>query len=104
MELKVTPWLNEAPPTAEELEEQLVGEEELNVYHWSSPAQSELKGHTHGYHKVLYVLSGSIKFELPTRHKNIDLKTGDRLDLPAGVRHNAVVGMDGVTCLEAHVY
>jgi len=103
MELKVTHWLKETPPTAEELEEQLV-EEELNVHHWSSPAQSELKGHTHGHHKVLYVLSGSIKFELPTRHKTIDLKPGDRLDLPAGVRHIAVVGINGVTCLEAHVY
>jgi hypothetical protein len=29
---------------------------------------------------------------------------GDRLDLPAGVRHSAIVGPQGVTCLEAHVY
>jgi hypothetical protein len=28
---------------------------------------------------------------------------GDRLDLPAGTAHDAVVGPDGVTCLEAHV-
>jgi hypothetical protein len=26
---------------------------------------------------------------------------GDRLDLPAGVRHNAAVGPEGVVCLEA---
>ena len=32
----------------------------------------------------------------------IDLEVGDRLDLPAGTRHDAVVGRDGVTCLEAH--
>ena len=28
--------------------------------------------------------------------------TGDRLELPAGTAHDAVVGPDGVTCLEAH--
>ena len=28
---------------------------------------------------------------------------GDRLDLPAGTRHDAVVGPDGVRCLEAHL-
>ena len=33
----------------------------------------------------------------------VDLAPGDRLDLPAGTRHDAVVGPGGVTCLEAHV-
>jgi len=28
---------------------------------------------------------------------------GDRLDLPAGTRHEAFAGPDGVTCLEAHL-
>ena len=28
--------------------------------------------------------------------------TGYRLDLPAGVEHDAVVGPEGVVCLEAH--
>ena len=28
---------------------------------------------------------------------------GDRLDLPAGTRHDALVGPTGVTCLEAHL-
>ena len=27
---------------------------------------------------------------------------GDRLELPAGVAHNASVGPEGVVCLEAH--
>ena len=26
-----------------------------------------------------------------------------RLDLPAGTRHDALVGVSGVTCLEAHL-
>ena len=31
------------------------------------------------------------------------LAAGDRLDLPADTSHDAVVGPDGVTCLEAHL-
>ena len=33
----------------------------------------------------------------------MDLGVGDRLDLPAGTRHDALVGPTGVTCLEAHM-
>ena len=41
-------------------------------------------------------------FGLPGRGVDLDLATGDRLELPAGTVHDAVVGPDGVTCLEAH--
>jgi quercetin dioxygenase-like cupin family protein len=103
MELKVTPWTDETPPTEEELHEYFT-EHELRVFDWSGSPQAVLEGHTHGYHKILYVLEGSIKFDFPTRQETVRLNPGDRLDLPAGVRHSAVVGMDGVKCLEAHVY
>jgi len=33
---------------------------------------------------------------------SIYLQAGDRLDLAAGVMHDAVVGQQGVVCLEAH--
>ncbi len=103
MELKVTPWTGETPPTEEELKE-LLAEQELNVYRWSNGPDDVYAGHTHGYHKLLYVIEGSIKFDLPTRHETINLKAGDKLELPAGIRHSAVVGPEGVVCLEAHIY
>ena len=103
MELKITPWNNQTPPIEEELRSQLA-KQELKVYHWSSPAEAVFWGHTHGYHKILYVVSGNIKFEFPSRHKTISLHPGDRLDLPGGIRHSAVAGTEGVTCLEAHIY
>ena len=78
MELKVTPWDKEEPPTEADLAEQL-GEQELRVYHWSSPPEGMFAGHTHGYHKVLFILEGSIEFEFPTRHQSIRLKAGDGL-------------------------
>ena len=58
--------------------------------------------HEHGYDKVLVVAAGSIRFGLPGRGETVDLEVGDRLDLPAGTVHDAIVGPDGVTCLEAH--
>jgi len=103
MELRVIHWDQEDLPTEEQLTTQLV-EQELKVYRWAKLPKEYLAGHTHGYHKILCVIDGSIKFEFPTRHKTLNLNAGDRLELPAGIRHNATVGMDGVKCLEAHIY
>ncbi len=103
MELKITPWTEDTPATEEELRDYMEGQE-LTVHTWASPAHGKFDGHTHGYHKILFVITGSIKFEFPTRHKTVTLKAGDRLDLPAGLRHLAEVGGDGVKCLEAHVH
>ena len=103
MELKVTHWNQEDPPTVEAITE-LLAEEDLRVFHWSEPPDTSIAGHTHGYHKLLYVLEGSIKFDFPTRHETITLSAGDKLELPSGIRHHADVGVDGVKCLEAHIY
>ena len=103
MELKVTSWTQEILPEEEELRE-LLENQELRVYRWSNPADDVYTHHTHGYHKVLYVVNGSIRFDLPTRSENFILRQGDRLELPSGIRHGAVVGEEGVTCLEAHIY
>jgi uncharacterized protein YjlB len=70
---------------------------------WSNGPNDRYAPHDHGYDKVLVVAAGSIRFGLPDRGEAIDLGLGDRLDLPAGTRHDAIVGPDGVTCLEAHV-
>ena len=60
------------------------------------------RAHQHDYDKVLVVSSGSIRFGLPATGDVVDLALGDRLDLPAGTSHDALVGPHGVTCLEAH--
>jgi mannose-6-phosphate isomerase-like protein (cupin superfamily) len=69
---------------------------------WSNGPGDRYAAHDHGYDKVLVVASGSIVFGLPERRERVELATGDRLDLPAGTVHDAVVGPLGVTCLEAH--
>jgi uncharacterized protein YjlB len=74
---------------------------------WSNRPGDVYAGHAHDYDKVLVVASGSIRFGLTSRDRGsdqvVDLGVGDRLDLPAGTTHDAVVGARGVTCLEAHL-
>jgi hypothetical protein len=77
--------------------------EGLDPSPWSNGPGDRYAVHEHGYDKVIAVERGSIRFGLPAAGRSIDLLTGDRLELPAGTRHEAVVGPHGVTCLEAHL-
>jgi quercetin dioxygenase-like cupin family protein len=74
--------------------------EGLAPYRWSNGPGDVYGAHTHPYDKVIYVVEGSITFGVPGRQ--LELHPGDRLDLPAGTRHDARVGPDGVVCLEGH--
>ena len=97
----VTPWSDSVAPTQTTIE-RLMSEEGLSPYAWSNGPHDMYSAHTHSYNKVIYVVKGSITFGLPELGKKLKLKAGDRLDLPAGVVHDAVVGGEGVVCLEAH--
>jgi quercetin dioxygenase-like cupin family protein len=77
--------------------------EGLDASPWSNPPGDRYGAHEHGYDKVIAVAGGSIAFGLPDEGRTLELATGDRLELPAGTRHDAVVGPRGVTCLEAHL-
>lgn len=70
---------------------------------WSNAPGDRYAAHAHAYDKVIAVAAGSIHFGLPSTSSGVDLSPGDRLDLPAGTTHDASVGPDGVTCLEAHL-
>ena len=67
-------------------------------YAWSNGPGDVYAEHTHAYEKVLYCVEGSITFRLPERE--IRLGPGDRMELPPGTVHGAVVGPDGCTCIE----
>ena len=75
--------------------------EGLEAASWSNGPGDTYDAHRHAFDKVLVCARGSITFGLVGRR--VDLAEGDRLDLPAGTSHDAVVGPDGVTCLEAHL-
>lgn len=75
--------------------------EGLSASPWSNGPGDRYGAHDHSYDKVIVVATGSIAFGLPAG-RSVELAAGDRLELPAGTRHDAVVGPAGVTCLEAH--
>jgi uncharacterized protein YjlB len=98
---RVTPWAGSESPTRSTLW-QLMVDEGLSPYSWSNGPFDVYSAHSHGYDKVIYVVQGSITFGLPELGQELTMKAGDRLDLPAGVIHDAKVGSEGVTCLEGH--
>ena len=97
----VTPWADSTLPTESKLMS-LCAEQGLSPYQWSNGPHDVYSAHKHSYDKVIYVVRGSITFGLPEEGRKILLKAGDRLDLPANIVHDAVVGEQGVVCLEAH--
>lgn len=74
-------------------------EEGLNPHGWGNGPGYEYGWHSHGYHKVLYCISGSIVFH--TEEGDFELTPGDRLDVEPEISHAATVGPEGVQCLEA---
>jgi quercetin dioxygenase-like cupin family protein len=79
------------------IEESLRAEAD-DVYGWSNGPGDRYARHAHGYTKILHCLSGSIDFVLDDRV--IGLRAGERIELPAGTAHAAVVGPNGCACIE----
>ena len=67
----------------------------LSPYPWSAGAGARFSPHRHSATKRLYVVAGSIDFD------GLSLSTGEGIMIPAGTVHGAVVGSNGVTCVEA---
>ena len=101
MKLRLHRWTGSAPPSEAELRKRC-RQEGLTPYAWSNAPGDTYAAHSHDYHKVIYVLRGSITWILPHTHQELVADPGDRLDLPRGTVHAARVGPHGVTCLEAH--
>jgi mannose-6-phosphate isomerase-like protein (cupin superfamily) len=70
---------------------------------WANGPGDRYAAHDHTYDKVIVVTAGSIVFGLPAVDERVALAVGDRLELPARTSHDASVGSDGVSCLEAHL-
>ncbi len=107
MAVRLTPWPSLELPTETAIR-QLLTKEGLTPHSWSNGPHDTYAAHSHTYNKVIYVVEGSITFGLTAKspegdeNRKLTLNPGDRLDLPAGVVHSALVGPQGVTCLEAH--
>lgn len=93
-------WSETHPPEEADLRARLQAEG-LEPYRWSNGPHAFYAEHRHTYHKVLYVVRGSIAFTLTDRGQTLALQPGDRLELPPYTNHTAQVGPEGVVCLEA---
>ena len=69
---------------------------------WSNGPGDRYGGHEHAFTKLLVCAEGSITFLIGEAQEPVQLVAGEGFVLPAGLRHAAVVGPHGCTCLEAH--
>jgi quercetin dioxygenase-like cupin family protein len=74
--------------------------EAASCYSWSNGPNDLYAPHSHPYEKVLYCVDGSITFVLEKEGRRLELKPGERMVLPAGTVHSAIVGPRGCTCIE----
>ncbi len=85
----LTPWPGDQSHSETELEA-VFRREGLSPRWWSNAPGDRYGTHSHPYHKVLYCARGSIRFQLEDG-KHFDLSPGDRLDVPPGTSHSALV-------------
>ena len=100
---RVTAWTRPEIPTEAAISA-LLDAEGLSYERWSNRPLDVYFAHSHPFHKIIYVVDGAITFTLPKDGVHFTMNAGDRLDLPAGTIHEAVISTLGVTCLEAHYY
>lgn len=81
----------------------MMKEEGLTPYMWTNMPNHRYGVRTHNYTKVLYVIDGVVDIKLPDSNQRVRLRSGDRIDIPAGVRHGMEVGGGGAKCVEAAV-
>ncbi len=99
-EIKLIRWRGGQHPTYQAITQKMQ-QEGLRPYTWSNGPNFRYTPRSHGYHKVLYCVEGSVEVILPDVNQSVVLRPGDRLDLPRGVRHAAIVGPNGVQCVES---
>jgi quercetin dioxygenase-like cupin family protein len=90
------------PPADPSAIERQLRTEARDVYGWSNGPGDRYAQHAHTYHKLLYCTHGAIDFILGDG-RTLTLGPGDRMLLPAGTSHAAIVGPEGCACVEGKV-
>jgi quercetin dioxygenase-like cupin family protein len=98
--VELTRWPHDEPPTRSQLDA-VLRQDNLSPNWWSNGPGDRYGAHSHAYNKVLFCAEGGIKFRIELEGSDYELHAGDRLDIPRGTPHSAVVGPAGVTCVEA---
>jgi len=100
--IAITRWQGSQHPTISNIMAQMKSEG-LRPYMWVNNANHRYAVRSHNYAKTLYVLEGTVEVLLPDSNQRVKLRVGDRIDLPAGVRHGMIVGNSGAKCVEAAI-
>jgi quercetin dioxygenase-like cupin family protein len=100
--VRIIRWSGGQHPTLSAITRQMQ-KENLRPYVWDNTPNYRYAVRTHGYTKVMYVVEGIIEVTLPDSNQRVKLRAGDRVEIPAGVRHGAIIGSSGAKCVEAAV-
>jgi len=100
--IAITRWQGSQHPSMSTIVRQMKAEG-LRPYKWQNTANHRYAVRSHNYHKVLYVVDGTVEITLPDNNQRVKLRTGDRIEIPPSVRHGAIVGRSGAQCVEAAV-
>ena len=76
--------------------------EGLETHRWKNDPGMKHPPYAYDFERVILVMRGSITIRIPETGEQVSLNPGDRLELPAGIIHEAVVGPMGVVYLEGH--
>ena len=69
---------------------------------WSNGPGDRYAEHEHTFAKLLVCAEGSITFLVGSGGDAATIVAGEGFEMPAGIRHAAVVGPTGCTCVEGH--
>jgi quercetin dioxygenase-like cupin family protein len=100
--VKVTRWKGGQHPTLDNIT-QLMRSEGLRTYMWTNTPNFRYPIRSHGYDKTVYCVQGSLELTFPKTKQRVVLRSGDRVELPRGVRYSAIIGPRGAQCLEGSV-
>jgi hypothetical protein len=101
-DIKLTRWKGGQHPTFETITRKMT-EEGLRPYTWQNGPNFRMSARSNGYTKVLYCVDGSVELMLPDISQSIFLRPGDRVELPAGIRHATIIGPNGARCVESEL-
>ncbi len=100
--VRVEYWRGGQHPTFSTIT-RLMQEQGMRPYMWTNSANYRHAVCSHGYDKVLYVVEGVLEFTLPDSNQRVNLRAGDRIEIPTGTRYGIIVGSSGVKCVEASI-
>jgi mannose-6-phosphate isomerase-like protein (cupin superfamily) len=96
----ITRWQGSQHPSMSNIMQRMK-DDGLRPYMWMNMPNHRYAVRSHNYDKVLYVIDGTVEVTLPDSNQRVILRAGDRIEIPAGVRHGTIIGNSGAKCVEA---